>query len=354
MTRVITAMSGGVDSSVTAAILLKQGYEVIGVTMRLGSQDSTTSCCSIESIEDARRVANQLKIPFYAVNYETIFRDEVISYFCKEYSSGRTPNPCIICNEKLKFGKLLYLAKELEAEYIATGHYARIYFDQKVGRYILKKGVDSQKDQSYALFSLSQEQLNYAIMPLGDFTKSEVRRIAQEMLLKTAQRPESQELCFISHKNYNRFIQEQMPDSVKPGRIIDTKGNTVGQHPGIHFYTIGQRKGLGNTFGKAMYVIKINPIENTITIGIKEDLKATKLIASHANFISIPKLEKPIEAITKIRYNDHGSQSIIYPLAKDKFEVVFIEPRLAITPGQAAVIYDGDVVIGGGWIENSG
>lgn len=350
MDRVIVAMSGGVDSSVTAALLLERGFEVIGVTMRLGTHDkndSSTSCCSIESVEDARRVASQLHIPFYAVNFKDAFRDEVVNYFCAEYSAGRTPNPCIICNEKLKFGKLLQLAHELEAKYIATGHYARIAFK---GRYILRKGIEAQKDQSYALFSLTQDQLKHAIMPLGEFTKSEVREMAENMALKTAKRPESQELCFIADNNYNRFIQEKI-DSIKPGKIIDMSGNIVGEHKGIQFYTIGQRKGLGGTFGKAMYVIKINPFNNTITIGSKEDLKLKRLTASNANFISISKLEKPIKVTAKIRYNDTGSDGIAAPLPDNRFEVLFYESRIAVTPGQAVVLYDGDMVIGGGWID---
>lgn len=357
MDRVIVAMSGGVDSSVTAALLLKYGYEVIGVTMRLGTHDSdnvdsTTSCCSIESVEDARRVANQLGITFYAVNFEDAFRKEVVNYFCAEYSAGRTPNPCIICNEKLKFGKLLQLSRELDAKYVATGHYARISYDDLMGRYILKKGLDPQKDQSYALFSLTQDQLKYVLMPLGELTKPEVRKIAESMSLKTAKRPESQELCFIADNNYNRFIRERMSEDVKPGEILDMTGKVIGEHRGIQFYTIGQRKGLGGTFGRIMYVIKIDPANNTITIGPKEELKVKRLSASNANFISIPKLENPLNATVKIRYNDSGSEGIAYPISDDRFEVVFHEPPLAVTPGQAAVLYDGDMVIGGGWIDS--
>ncbi len=356
-TRVISAMSGGVDSSVTTAILVNRGYEVIGVTMRFGIQENkeqrNTSCCSIESVENARMVANQLGISFYAVNYETIFKREIVDYFCNEYSSGRTPNPCIICNEKLKFGKLLTLAKELDAQYVATGHYARILYDSKTGRYILKKGIDRKKDQSYALFSLKQEQLRHILTPLGDYTKAEVRNIAKSLSLKTAQRPESQELCFISDNDYNRFLKESIPELIKPGPIIDKNGKILGQHKGIQFYTIGQRKGLGGNLGKTMYVIKIDADKNTIMVGEKKDLFVERLTAKDTNFISIPKLDKAIRAKAKIRYNDPGSDGIAIPLSSnDKFEFIFDKPCLAVTPGQAVVLYDDEIVIGGGWIEN--
>jgi tRNA-specific 2-thiouridylase len=354
--RVIAAMSGGVDSSVTAALLLERGFEVIGVTMRLGSQDDVDhdsdrpSCCSIESVEDARGVAVQLGIPFYALNYETAFRELVVDYFCEEYSAGRTPNPCIICNEKLKFGKLLRLAHELEANYVATGHYTRISYDAGIDRYILREGADTQKDQSYALFSLTQDQLKHILMPLGDYTKPEVRNIAKNISLKVSQRPESQELCFIPDDDYNRFLQERMSVSVRPGPMLDMAGNVVGEHSGIQFYTIGQRKGLGS-FGKPMYVVKVDPSENTIIIGDKDDLRVGKLTASCANFISIPKLDRPIKVKAKIRYNDPGADAVASPLSNDRFEVIFDQPRIAVTPGQAVVLYDGDTVLGGGWID---
>lgn len=350
-------MSGGVDSSVTAALLKERGFEVIGITMRLGSQDSAhsesarPSCCSIESVDDARRVAGQLGIPFYAVNFEADFKEQVVDYFCQEYSAGRTPNPCIICNEKLKFGKLLEMARGMEADYVATGHYARISHDSDTNRYILCKGVDASKDQAYALFSLTQDQLKHTLTPLGDYTKSKVREIAESLSLKVAQRPESQELCFISDNDYNRFIRERMPGNIKPGPMLDMAGNVVGQHRGIQFYTIGQRKGLGGSFGKAMYVVRIDPSRNAIVIGPKADLEVDSLTASNANFISIPRLEKPMRVTVKIRYNDPGADGIASPLSHDRFRVVFDEPRIAVTPGQAAVLYDGDVVLGGGWIE---
>ena len=347
-------MSGGADSSVTAALLVERGFEVIGITMRLGSQDDARpTCCSLESVEYARRVAAQLNIPFYAVNFETIFKEEIVDYFCEEYSAGRTPNPCIICNQKLKFGKLLSLAHQLEAEYVATGHYARISCDPYTGRYILKKGVDPRKDQSYALFSLTQDQLKRAMTPLGEYTKAQVRDIAKRLSLKTSQRPESQELCFISDKNYNRFLQERMLERVQPGPILDTSGKVVGQHNGIQFYTIGQRKGLGGTFGKPMYVVRIDPSANAIVIGTKADLLCYRLTASNANFVSIPELSAPTRVTARIRYNDPGHEGVASPLeSEDRFEVAFDRPCMAVTPGQAVVLYDGDVVLGGGWIDS--
>lgn len=358
--KIVVAMSGGVDSSVTAALLIERGYEVIGIIMRLGyqdivDQDSTKpSCCSIESVEDARRVAGQLNIPFYAVNFESAFKEEVVDYFCEEYTSGRTPNPCIICNQKLKFGKLLHLAYELDANYVATGHYARISQNPFTGRYILRKGVDNQKDQSYALFSLTQDQLEHILTPLGDYTKSKVRNIAKSLSLKVAQRPESQELCFISDNNYNRFLQERMAEHIQPGQILDMAGKVVGQHRGIQFYTIGQRKGLGGSFGKPMYVVRIDPSRNAIVVGTKDDLMVNRLTASGANFISIPKLNGPTRITAKIRYNDPGIEGVASPLSSDdRFEVLFDRPCIAVTPGQAVVLYDGDMVLGGGWIESS-
>jgi len=351
--RIIVAMSGGVDSSVTAAILAEK-HEVIGITMRLGPQEAhESSCCSVESVNDARQVAHQLGIPFYAVNYEEAFRQEIVDYFCDEYSSGRTPNPCIICNQKLKFGKLLQLAHELDAGYVATGHYAQVSYDAEKGRYILRKGIDDKKEQSYALFSLKQEQFEHIIMPLGNYTKTEVRNIAGKLSLKVAERRESQELCFVSDNDYNRFLREHLAGKIKPGEIIDTTGKVIGQHNGIQFYTIGQRKGLGGSYGKVMYVISIDASTNTIVAGSRDDLFVSRLIASGANFISIPKLDRPLRVRAKIRYNDPGREGTAFPLSDNNFEVIFDQPCMAVTPGQAVVLYDNDIVIGGGWIESS-
>lgn len=344
--KVAVAMSGGVDSSVAAALLLERGFEVTGVTMRLSPQNGE------QVVEAARRVAERLGIPFYTADFEAIFKEKVVDYFCDEYSAGRTPNPCIVCNEKLKFGKLLSVTRELGAGYIATGHYVRISLDARTDRYVLKKGVDAEKDQSYALFSLTQSQLKHILTPLGDYTKSETRDIAESLSLEVARRKESQELCFIPDDDYGRFLRERMSDRIRPGPMMDMAGNVVSQHQGIQLYTIGQRKGLG-AFGEPMYVVRIDAQANVLVIGTRDELLTDRLTASEANFISIPKLREPVKATVKIRYNDPGVEGIASPLpdADDRFEVVFNQPRRAITPGQAVVLYDGDTVLGGGWID---
>jgi len=349
-------MSGGVDSSVTAALLAERGYEVIGVTMRLGtySGGATDSerplCCSLESVEDARRVAAQLGIPFYAINYEEDFARDVVDYFCEEYSVGRTPNPCVVCNTKLKFGKLLKLAHEMDAQYVATGHYARTTFDSESGRYLLQKGVDKKKDQAYVLFDLTQEQLKHILLPLGEYTKDWVRNTARKLGLKTQNRPESQEICFIPDDDYNRFLMEHIPERIKPGQILDTHGKYLGEHRGIQFYTIGQRRGLGISLGKPAYVVDIDATKNTIIVGDKHELLRKSFLVEKINLIACERLSEPVQAQVKVRYKDPGHWATVVQISDDKAEVSFDELQGAITPGQAAVFYDDDVVIGGGWI----
>ena len=356
-TKVIAAMSGGVDSSVTAALMVEAGYDVVAITMRLGMHDTIEiesdkpNCCSLEGVEDARRVATQLGIPFYAVNYEERFRQSIVDYFADEYVSGRTPSPCVICNQDLKFGKLLELATQLEVDYVATGHYARIEREPETGRYLLRKGIDSRKDQSYFLFSLTQAQLSRALMPLGGYAKDEVREVARKYQLRTAEKPESQELCFIADDNYKRFLKDRIPEKIQAGEIMDQKGHVLGEHQGIPFYTVGQRRGLGISAKTPLYVTELKVHDNTIVVGKNEDLLADKMQVEEVNLITMDELTEPIRAEVKIRYKDAGAPATITPLSGTEVEVKFDQPRRAVTPGQAAVFYDGDIVIGGGWIK---
>lgn len=351
-------MSGGVDSSVTAALMLELGYDVIGITMRLGAPDAIEveserpNCCSLEGIEDARRVATQLGISFYGVNYEEMFRERIIDYFINEYLDGRTPSPCMICNRDLKFGKLLALADSLGCDYIATGHYARIEQAPDTGRYLLRKGIDSSKDQSYFLSALTQEQLSRALMPLGEYTKNQVREMARKLKLRTAGKEESQELCFVADDNYRRFLKDQVPEKIHEGDIVDKDGNVLGTHQGVPFYTIGQRRGLGIAAGSPLYVTQVNAENNSIVVGQPKDLLRDTMQVEQINLIALEQFAEPIRAHVKIRSRDEGASATIYPQSETEAKVEFDEPRRAITPGQATVFYDKDVVIGGGWIKS--
>jgi tRNA-specific 2-thiouridylase len=352
--RVVVAMSGGVDSSTTAWLLKEKGYEVIGATMCIGMMDRAQGgparCCGLSDIEDARRVALQLEIPFYVFHLREEFEKEVIQYFCEEYGSGRTPNPCIFCNEKVKFGSFLKRALELGADFIATGHYARLIFDESTRRYLLKKGMDQRKDQSYVLFSLAQDQFHHTLFPLGEQQKEEVRKKAFQLGLRVHDKPESQEVCFIQEPSYHSFLLERLKESIEPGPIIDQKGNVLGRHKGIAFYTIGQRRGLRMAKGKPLYVIGLDRQKNAVIVGGEKEVYGDTFIVDSLNWVALRERTPSLTAQVKIRYNHPGSEAILSPKGEDEVEVKFDTPQKAITPGQAAVFYDGETVLGGGWI----
>lgn len=355
--RVVIGMSGGVDSSVAAYLLKQQGYDVIGVTMQIWQDKSKEAyereggCCSLSAVEDARRVCNKLDIPFYVMNFKQIFEKMVIDYFVDEYLVGRTPNPCIACNKFIKFDALLERSKALEAEYVATGHYARILYDESYKRYIIKKSATPQKDQTYVLYNLNQDQLSHILMPLGDYNKEQVREIARGLDLRTANKPESQEICFVEDNDYGRFINERRGSEIKPGFFVDTKGRRLGAHKGIVHYTVGQRKGLGIALGKPMFVVEIIPEKNLVVLGDETEVFSKELTASEMNFITLEKLKEPIDVKAKIRYSAKEAAAKVIPLDDDRVRVVFEEPQRAITPGQAVVFYQDDILVGGGTIE---
>lgn len=353
--KVVVAMSGGVDSSTTAWLLKEKGYEVIGATMCIGvierSPSGPVRCCSLSDIDDARRVALQLGIPFYVFHFREEFEKDVIEYFCKEYEQGRTPNPCIICNEKIKFGLFLRKALDMGADYIATGHYARLEFDEIKKGYVLKKAIDRRKDQSYVLFSLKREQFPYIIFPLGEFKKDEIRKKAFELGLKVYNKRESQEICFIQDNSYHTLLKQRLKKSTESGPIFDKNGKIIGTHKGISFYTIGQRKGLRIAIGKPLYVIKIDRETNGIVVGEEADVYGERFIVDKVNWIHSDEIPNSFCANVKIRYNHSGAEAMVYLRKQDEVEVIFKTPQKAITPGQAAVFYDGDKVLGGGWIK---
>lgn len=355
--KVVVGMSGGVDSSMAAALLQEEGYDVIGITLQVWESSGPEvegGCCSNSAIDDARRVAFILGIPHYVMNFRSYFEKTVVDYFTQSYLAGETPNPCLACNKHVKFGEMLRKARGLGAEYIATGHYAQVLRDPDSERFLLSKSADTRKDQTYALYMLTQEQLAQTLFPLAEYpTKEQVRQMANERGLGVGNKPDSQEICFVANDDYASFVRKRSSELVKPGRFVDLKGNSLGMHQGIIHYTVGQRKGLGVTFGKPMFVVGLNPESNEVVLGENSDVFTDTLWAIDLNWISIPYLKEPLKVEAKIRYNSSGAQATIYPGEKGadhEVMVRFDEPQRAVTPGQAVVFYHGNLVVGGGTI----
>jgi len=349
-------MSGGVDSSVAAYLLKEQGYDVIGATMQIWQdeeneiQEENGGCCGLSAVDDARRVANTLGIPYYVMNFKKEFHEKVISYFIEEYKRARTPNPCIACNRYVKWESLLQRSLEIGADYIATGHYARI-LKLPNGRFTLQKSVTEQKDQTYALYNLTQFQLAHTLMPVGDYEKPRIREIAEQANLLVAHKPDSQDICFVTDNDYVAFIEQETNQKSIPGNFVDVDGNIIGTHQGIWHYTIGQRKGLNLALGTPAFVKEIRPQTNEVVIGGPDSVMATTTYISDVNYMAVETLEEPIRLTGKIRYAHKGAPCTVKPYKNGWLEIVFDEPQRAMTPGQAAVFYMDDYIYCGGTIE---
>ncbi|MCD6287722.1 MAG: tRNA 2-thiouridine(34) synthase MnmA [Candidatus Hydrogenedentes bacterium] len=356
--RVMVAMSGGVDSSVAALLLVESGYEVIGATLHLWTAPEVGEpitkpsrlCCSVESIDRAKRVASHLGIRHYVLDYTSFFEQSVVEPFCRDYMAGYTPNPCVRCNRVVKFGKLLDTARQLDITYLATGHYARVETDQR-GISHLKRGIDHTKDQSYMLCALTRDQLNHVLFPLGELRKSEVRTYSDRLGNLMCDVPESQEICFVTDGNYRSFVSDRMPEAARPGPILDSSGREVGRHTGIAFYTIGQRKGLGIASPRPLYVTRIDPVNNAVIVGTSDEVYSSHTRVTDVNWLEHPE-KMPIDATVQIRHRHTAAQARVSELDDGDLAVEFAVPQRAITPGQTAAIYRGDLVLGGGTIVN--
>ena len=355
MRKAIIAMSGGVDSSVAALLTKETGDECIGATMKLFHNEDIgvkreKTCCSLDDVEDARNVCYRMGIRYYVFNFSERFKEDVMDRFVDAYEHGATPNPCIDCNRYLKFDKMFQRMRELEYDYIVTGHYARVEYDEEKNRYLLKKAVDDTKDQSYVLYMLTQEQLAHISLPLGGLRKTEVREIAEKHGFVNARKHDSQDICFVPDGNYAKFIEQHACRTYPEGDFVDVHGNVLGRHRGIIRYTIGQRKGLGLALKEPMYVMDVDIEKNQVVLGRNEDLFSKRLVADDVNLISISHIDAPIRVTAKVRYRHTEAPATVNPLPDGKIEVIFDEPQRAITKGQAVVLYDGDIVVGGGTI----
>ncbi len=364
---IAVAMSGGVDSSTVAAMLRAEGHNVVGLTMQLWNQRRLAGhsgmpeavqgrCCSLDDVYDARRVAETIGIPYYVVNHQERFERDVVRPFVEEYLSGRTPIPCSLCNNHLKFDQLLMVARQIGADLLATGHYARVEYDESRGRWLLKRPTDLSKDQTYFLFGLTQEQLSSTLFPLGEMKKPEVRELARKSGLALAEKPDSQEICFVPGGDYKRFLDaylaeegDSLPDT--SGELVTTSGEAIGQHSGIHNFTVGQRKGLGVATGSPLYVIQIKGDSRQVVVGPSEELYSHTLRARNVNLIAVDDLRERMRVAVKIRHRHEPAPALIESTSADEVLVTFDQPQRAVTPGQAAVFYEGDVVVGGGWIQ---